>query len=90
MLLISFKSFSTMKIIGIDVGLVNLGVAQFDTATQRTTVDVWSLLNPENKHDGTRYKYAESFIPFLIQKFILHHAETFAAADLIVIEQQVG
>ena len=75
-----------VKIISIDVGIVNLGVASYDTTTKKVSVANLSLLTPDcNK----KYKFTEGIVPFLVQKLILHHVDLFSSCDIIVIEQQM-
>jgi hypothetical protein len=76
-----------MKIIGIDVGLVNLAFCVYDTTLNTVNVDKISLLYSavENK----RYKYSESTLVFLIKNFIVEHEIVFKDADIVVIEHQM-
>ena len=70
-----------MLVLGIDIGLVNLAYASYDTKTKDVTVEKISLIE--------KYKYSESVIPFLVEAFIQERRELFERCSLVVIEYQM-
>ena len=70
-----------MLVAGIDIGLVNLAFALYNTSSKEVHVDKISLI--ENT------KYSESIIPFLVQNFVEKYRKVFEQCALIVIEYQM-
>lgn len=77
-----------MKLIGIDVGLVNLGLCVFDTETNEICVRKVSLLEPKNRIKKN-HRYKMSNIPLLVKYFMEDHIDVLNKADVVVIENQM-
>lgn len=77
-----------VKVIGIDVGIVNMSICMYDSLTNTFHAENGSLLEAKS-NPGQRYVYNESLIAFLCEIFLQDRIDLIKQADLILIENQM-